>query len=148
MVGPVVIAEAVKFNAAEIVVILLLIFGSILIAASVMGVLGTAIGVALARRSQSPADRLALRRCSKFLVALGALGATAVSWIVLTMATTAWPGAPMRPWLVFLGGIPLPIVWGWWLARTYRFGNAPRPSAATPPPPNPPDPTSPPETRR
>lgn len=141
-----VIAEAVKIDPTVVVVILLLVLGSILLAAAVMGVAGAAIGVALARRSQSAADRLALRRRSKFLVAFGGAGATAVSWIVLSLVTTSLPSAPVWPWLVFLGGIPLPVAWGWWLARTYRFGNAPHSPTTTEPPPDPSESTHPPGT--
>lgn len=140
------IGEAIKFDPATVVVILLLVLGSILVAATVMGGVGTAIGVALARSSQSPADRLALRHGSKFLAALGGLGATAVSWIVLSMVTGAFPSAPLGPWLVFFGGIPLPIAWGWWLAGTYHFGNARRPPTAPQPPPYPSHPPYPPWT--
>ena len=68
-------------------------------------------------------------------VGIVGVGATIVSWILLfsvgiSIVDDAWGLV-----LVYLGGLPLPIAWGWWNGRWYRYGDtlAP-PTAAVDPP--------------
>jgi hypothetical protein len=128
----VLIAEAVKLDTSTIVLILVVVLGAILVVATFVGGLGVVVGVALARASQSPEDRLALRRGSTLGAAVGGIGATATSWIVLLLVAS--PSTSAGQWLVFLCGVPLPIAWGWWLAQRYHFGARHRPPPSWPPP--------------
>ncbi len=130
------IAEAVKLDPAVVVVILLVALGAVLGAAVVVGGLGVAAGVALARRTQSPEERQALRHGSAVGAAAGGTAAAAGSWILLSLAASQWSGSAPVTWLILVGGLPLPIVWGWWLARTYRFGNRRGPAPTRPLPPD------------
>ena len=132
-----VIAEAIKLDTELVVLITLIALGSFLLVATVTGLVGVVIGVAIARRSQSPATRQGLRQGKRVWVGVVAVGATIVSWILL-----GWVGAAISDdasglWLVYFGGLPLPIAWGWWNGRWYRFDGTPdgSPSARPLPPP-------------
>ena len=130
-----VIAEAPELDAGLVVAILLIALGSFLVFATATGLLGVVIGVAIARRSQPPATRQELRRGKRVWVGIVGVGATIVSWILLfsvgiSIVDDAWGLV-----LVYLGGLPLPIAWGWWNGRWYRFGDTlAGPTAAADPP--------------
>jgi hypothetical protein len=133
----VVIAEAIKFDTGAVVAILLIALGSFLLVATVTGLTGLLIGVAIARRSQSPATLRELRQGKRVWVGIVAVAATIVSWILLFSVGTAISDEAWGLVLVYLGGLPLPIAWGWWNGRWYRFGRLPdeSPSAGRVPPP-------------
>ena len=63
-------------------------------------------------------------------VGIVGVGATIVSWILLfsvgiSIVDDAWGLV-----LVYLGGLPLPIAWGWWNGRWYRYGDTLAPPTA------------------
>jgi hypothetical protein len=116
-----VIAEAVELDAGLVVAILLLALGSLLFVAIVTGLAGVGIGVAIARRSQSPETVRGLRRGKRLWVGVVGVGATIVSWILLFSVGVAISDEAWGLVLVYLGGLPLPIAWGWWNGRWYGF---------------------------
>ena len=132
-----VIAEAPELDVGLVVAILLIALGSLLLVATLTGLVGLAIGVAIARRSQSSEALLGLRQRKRVWVGIVAVGATIVSWILLLSVGVAIVDDAWGLVLVYLGGLPLPIAWGWWNGRWYRFDGAPDgpPSARPLPPP-------------
>ena len=116
-----VIAEALQLDAGLVVAILLIALGSFLVFATLTGLLGVVIGVAIARRSQSDETLLGLRRGKRVWVGIVGVGATIVSWILLFSVGVAIVDNAWGLVLVYLGGLPLPIAWGWWNGRWYRF---------------------------
>jgi amino acid transporter len=121
----VVIAEAIKLDTGLVVAILLIALGSFLLVATVTGLLGVGIGVALARRTQSPETVRGLRRGKRVWVGVVGVGATIVSWILLFSVGVAISDDAWGLVLVYLGGLPLPIAWGWWNGRWYGFDGKP-----------------------
>lgn len=144
----VVIAEAIKLDTELVVLITLIALGSFLLVATVTGLAGVMIGVAIARLSQSPETRRDLRQGKRVWVGIVAVGATIVSWILLFSVGTAISDEAWGLVLVYLGGVPLPMAWGWWNGRWYRFdGTRDGPPSAQPLPP-PPAAVDPPERPR
>ena len=99
-----VIAESPQLDAGLVVAILLIALGSFLFLATLTGLVGVAVGVAIARRSQSDETLHALRRGKRVWVGIVGVGATIVSWILLlsvgvTIVDDAWGLV-----LVYLGG--------------------------------------------
>jgi hypothetical protein len=139
----VVIAEAIELDAGLVVAILLIALGSLLLVAIATGLAGVGIGVAIARRSQSPETVNGLRRGKRVWVGVVGVGATIVSWILLFSVGVAISDEAWGLVLVYLGGLPLPIAWGWWNGRWYGFGPPasavplPPPTAAVDPPESP-----------
>ncbi len=78
-----VIAEAPELDPGLVVAIILIALGSLLAIAAITGLVGVAIGVAIARHSQSPAARLQLQQGKRVWIGIVGVGATVVSWILL-----------------------------------------------------------------
>ncbi len=133
--GAVVIAETVKMDTGTVFLILLVVLGSIALTAVVIGLVGTAIGIALGRLSLSPDVKRSLPRGSRIGLVLGAVASPILSWVLLwIVASSLWTNSSGNV-AIFLAPFPLPIAWGWWNGKRYRFGDAPGP----PPPPAPPE---------
>ena len=132
-----VIAEAVKFNTGEVILLLLVVAASVLVAAALIAVIGVSIGIALARWSLPSEAVQQLPRGSRVGLVIGALACPIVSWIMLWgFASWLWDesGGSL---VLALAPFPLPIVWGWWNGRRCRFGGDDvRPSPPLAPPPN------------
>ena len=132
--GPVVIAEAMKFDAGEVIVLLLIVLASILATAGVVALIGVPIGIAIGRRTLPTGALQELPRGSWLRLALGGLACPMLSWIALwILASWLWSEAHGTR-VLLLASLPLPIAWGWWNGRRCRFWGAARPS----PPPAPP----------
>ena len=58
-------------------------------------------------------------------VGIVGVGATIVSWILLFSVGVAISDDAWGLVLVYLGGLPLPIAWGWWNGRWYGFDGTP-----------------------
>jgi len=119
----VLIAEAFQLDTGTVVLIVLIALGMLLLVATATGLVGVMIGVAIARRSQSPEARLALKRGKRGWVGLVGVAATLGAWIfLLTVGSSITDnGFGLVP--VFLGGFALAVVWGWWTGRWYRFSD-------------------------
>ena len=143
-----VIAEALELDAGLVFAILLIALGSLLLVATLTGLLGVVIGVAIARRSQSPAALQGLRRGNRLWIGIAGVGATIVSWILLFSVGSAISDDAWGLLLVYLGGWPLPIAWGWWNGRWYRFDGKPDGPPSAPPLPPPTAAVDPPEGPR
>jgi len=137
----VVIAETPQFSGREVTIILLVLLVIATFYTVTIGLVGALVGLGAARLTQDLPTRRALPRGSSPGFVIGAVGLTIVSWILLfVVASSLWTSGSGRQFLL-LGSFPLPIGWGWFNGRRYRYGGPPgpvdhvaRPSAPREPP--------------
>jgi hypothetical protein len=131
----VVLAEAVKFDTGDVVLILLGLLASLIGTAFVLGGLGLALGIGVARIGRSKAEVAALPRGNLLglwvLAGVLSLAMWMAPWFLFSGRMSGRSGV----WLGLVGSVALPALWGWWNGRTRRYSGPPSPPTPWPPPP-------------
>lgn len=135
-----VLAEAVKFDTGDVVLILLGLLASLIGTAFLFGGLGLALGIGIARIGRSKAEVAALPRGNLLgLWVIAGVIAVAMSmapWFLFSGRMSGRDGL----WFGLVGSVAVPALWGWWNARTHRYSGPPTAPPPWPPPPPPVEP--------
>jgi hypothetical protein len=133
--GGVVLAEAVKFDAGDVVLILLGMLAWLMGTAFLLGGLGLALGIGVARIGRSKQEVMALPR-GNLLGLWVVAGAIAVAmWMAPWFLFSGQLSGRGGIWLGLVGSVAVSALWGWWNARTHRYSGPPTAPPPWPPPP-------------
>lgn len=128
--GGVVLAEAVKFDTGDLVLLFLALLAWAVGGAIALGGIGLGIGIGISRLRQSKREVAGLERGNLLsLWAVAGVLAFVSMWVAVAYSPRELGGASS------VLALPAPAVWGWWMARTHRYAGPPAPPPPWPDPP-------------